>query len=85
MVEVGVEVVDLDGVDVEDLEEGGVVYVDVWVWEGVVFFFGVIFCWVVGLVGYVDDLEVVVGFGVDEVLVFYFEGLEGGDGGGVEC
>lgn len=72
VVDVRVKVVDMDGVDIENLYESGIMFVFFGVVEGIDVGFGVVVSIVFRLVGYINDLEFVVGVGIDELLVFDF-------------
>ncbi len=82
VVQVGVDIVHADGVDTQNLEQGGITQADIGVAEGVAAGLLVVAGRAAGLVGDADNLQAVAGLGVDEVLAL---DLKGRDGDGERC
>nr|POE71943.1 hypothetical protein CFP56_11819 [Quercus suber] len=82
VVEGGVEIVDADGVDAERLHQGGIAQADGAIGEGIGGVGGANGALSALLVVDADDDEAVVGDGVDELLLFHDDGVDGADGGG---
>lgn len=80
MVDVGVQVVDTDGVDTKDLHQSSITLALLRVAEGVLARHGVVAGTASWLVSHTDNLELVARVGVDEFLALDFEGLHSGDG-----
>lgn len=77
MVQVGVQVVDANGVDAEDLHESGIADAGLGVAEGIMGVGGVA-SRATGLVVHANDLEAVPGVRVDEVPALDLEGRNSG-------
>lgn len=82
VVDVRVKVVDTDGVDTENLHESGITLALLGVAEGIDAGLGVVASTASRLVGHTNDLELVAGVGIDELLALDLQGLDSGDGRG---
>lgn len=84
MVQVGVDVVNTDGVDAENLHEGSIAHASISVGQRVLAIFRLVTSAATGLVANTNDLELVTRVGVVEFVALDLEGLDGHDGGGGE-
>ena len=82
MVDIGVQVVNADGVDTKNLHESGIALALLGVAQGVLAGIRVVAGAASRLVGHTNDLELVTGIRVDEVLALNLERLKGADGRG---
>ena len=84
MVQVGVDVVNTDGVDAENLHESSIAHASISVGQRVLAIFRLVTSAATGLVANTNDLELVTRVGVVEFVALDLEGLDGHDGGGGE-
>lgn len=82
MVQIGVEVIDADGVDAENLHESSITQASIGISKGILALLRLVAGAAAGLVANTNHLEAVASVGNVEFISLDFDGLDGGDNRG---